>query len=83
MPTFYTYPKLLSQLLVVGKRQIQKAFGEVFIHIERSRESYEELVFFTKTFKKNSRKIVELGMNDKQNVCESVLSYNRPRPKKS
>jgi hypothetical protein len=37
---------------VVGKRQTQKAFGEVFIHIERSRESYEELVFFAKKLSK-------------------------------
>ena len=34
-----------------------------------------------KTFKKTSGKMVELGMNDKQNVYESILSYSRPRPK--
>ena len=33
-----------------------------------------------KNFQKTSRKMVELGMNDKQNVCESVLSCNRQRP---
>jgi hypothetical protein len=50
MPTFYTYPKLHSKPLVVGyeKKAKFKCLWWGIIHIEWSRESFEELTFLCK-----------------------------------
>ena len=80
MPTFYTYLKLHSQLLVVGKRANSKSlWWDIHTHWAIERIIWGTCLLY-KTFQKTSGKMVELGMNDKQNVCESVLSCNRPRP---
>jgi len=39
------------------------AFGEDFIHIERSRESFEELIYFAKIYQ-TSGLMVGQGMNE-------------------
>jgi len=48
---------------VVGLKANINAFGKDFIHIERSRESFEELIYFAKIYKTFGLMVYQ-GMNE-------------------
>ena len=81
MPHFHAYPKLHSKALVVGyeKKAKFKCLWWGFIHIERSRESFEELTFVLqkKFIKPLDRWLIKEWMIG--NFVITFLSYNRPR----
>ena len=84
MPHFHTYPKLHSKALVVGNEK--KAKFQMpwcgFIHIERLRESFEELTFILqKLIKSSDRWLIKEWMIGDSVI--TVLSCNDPRTWKS
>jgi hypothetical protein len=84
MPHFHTYPKLYSKPLVVGyekKAKYQMPWWG-FIHIERSRESSEELTFsLQKHIKPPDRQLIKEWMIGDSVI--TIISCNRPRTWKS
>jgi hypothetical protein len=84
MPTFIPTKKLHSKALVVGyeKEGKFKCLGEVSYTLERSRESFEELIFFLQKFIKPPDRwsIKERMIGD---YIITILSCNNPRTWKS
>ena len=85
MPHFHTYPKLHSKAIsgrIWKRRKIFKCLWWGFIHIERSRESFEELTcYFTKHIKPPDRWLIKERMIG--NSVTTVLSCNSLRTWKS